>query len=112
MAARLSALLVRLAALERRREPVSVAVLRDAVMVLDAEFDDLARHVLVAERVAQEPEGCICGTGNETLESVTRRHCERAIRVYGVPQAAEVLGVPESTLYRWRKRWSAPAPGK
>lgn len=41
------------------------------------------------------------------LDDVVREECERAIEKTGsMAEAARALGVPESTLYRWRKRWT------
>lgn len=42
------------------------------------------------------------------IDEVIREECERAIAVHGGchAKAARALGVPESTLYRWRKRWT------
>jgi len=40
------------------------------------------------------------------LETVIRAHVEKVLQRYkSMPEAARVLGVGRTTLYRWRKEW-------
>ena len=40
-----------------------------------------------------------------SLAPLVRLHCESAIRAFGMARAVRELGVPRTTLYRWRKKW-------
>jgi transposase-like protein len=43
-----------------------------------------------------------------TLAQVIRKHVEWMLTLYSPADAARILRIGRTTLYRWRKRWALP----